>query len=79
MSDLFGMITKSEDYKRKVHEQNQINGVYRSGEGTEQEVLERRREVKEREYLESLTEKNEYTYDSALNAKLHKIFIQNFK
>jgi hypothetical protein len=33
------MLTKSEEYVEKVRKQNERYGVYRSGEGTPEEIL----------------------------------------
>jgi hypothetical protein len=70
-TEVYGMLTKSEEHMEKVRKMNERYGVYRSGEGTPEEIMERRRELEEREYLEALFANNEYTTDTELNEKLH--------
>ena len=77
--EAYGMITKSEEYLQKQRYHNERFGVYRSGEGTPEEIAQRQKESEEREYLEALFENNEYTYDTDLNEKLYQMFKKNFK
>ena len=77
--EVYGMLTKNEEYLEKVQQQNERYGVYRSGEGTPSEILERQKDLEEQEYLNILFENNEYTYDNVLNEKLYKLFENDFK
>jgi hypothetical protein len=77
--EVYGMLSKNEEYLEKVRLQNERYGVYRSGEGTPSEILERQKELEEQEYLNILYENNEYTYDNVLNEKLYKLFENDFK
>ena len=49
--EIYGMLAKTEEYKEKVRIQNERYGVYRSGEGTPEEVAKRRIEIEERMHL----------------------------
>ena len=43
-TEMYGMLTKSDDYKRKLKEEHEKYGAFRSGEGTEQEIMKKREE-----------------------------------
>lgn len=67
------MIAQTEDYKEKRRLQNDKYGVYRSGEGTPEEVMQQAKERDERMRLQKMFEKNEYSNDTKVNDKLYKL------
>jgi len=40
-NEVYGMLTRSEEYVDKVRKENEKYGVYRSGEGTPEERMQR--------------------------------------
>lgn len=78
-TDLYGMLTKSEDYLHKVRSDHEKHGAFRSGEGTAVEILEKRKQQEERLYLQNLFDKKESTLDTETNKKLYNLFLTDFK
>ena len=78
-TDLYGMLTRSEEYRQKVKSEHEKHGAFRSGEGTALEVLERRKQQEERLYLQNLFDKKESTLDTDTNKKLYELFLADFK
>ena len=50
------MLTSSESYQQRIREEHERDGLYRSGEGTEQEILKRMREREEQILLQEMLE-----------------------
>ena len=70
LSDMYGMLTKSEEYREKVRRNHEKYGALRSGEGTPEEIARKRRELEEKVYIQSLFESKELTTDPRVNEKI---------
>ena len=61
------MLTQSEDYLEKQRERHETSGAFRSGEGTPQQIAQRRKEREEKLDLKRLYESKAVTFDYKLN------------
>lgn len=78
-NEVYGLLTKSDEYMRKKRERHEKYGAFRSGEGTAEEIIKRRREIEEKQYLQKLYENGEFTMDYKTNEKLYGLFLEDFK
>lgn len=79
MVDLYDVLTVSDDYKRKIKEEHEQFGAFRSGEGTEAEIFEKIHKLEERKKLEKMLKNKEWSTDPVVNKKLYDLFLQHFK
>ena len=77
--EVYGMLAKTEEYQKKIRKRNERYGVYRSGEGTPEELRMKAKERDEQMRIEKMFENNEYSNDTKINDKLYKMSMKNFK
>jgi hypothetical protein len=61
---------------RRNHEKY---GALRSGEGTPEEIVQKRRELEEKAYVQSLFENGELTTDPRINEKVQRLVVEDFR
>ena len=73
------MITNSEEYREKLRREHEKHGAFRSGEGTAEEIMQRRREMEEKRHLKSLYQNKKFALDTKTNEKLYQLYLEDFK
>jgi hypothetical protein len=77
--DLYDVLTVSDEYKRRIRENHEKGGAFRSGEGTEAEIYAKIQKIEERKILEKMIENHEFSDDPTVNKKLNELLQSKFK
>ena len=79
MSQVYGLMTKDQEYMRKQRLDHTKRGAMRSGQGTPESAHRRQKQFEERERIETMYENKEVPTDIPTSNKLYELWLEKQK